>query len=419
MRFRWERRRSATGHAWPSWWTRRFALYALGNSVNNVGNAFYLIVLPLVVYQTTRSSFAMAGTVGVEALSALLLPLWGLLADRMPPRALMVAALLFQAGVSMVLPLGWHSAWLTLPALYAVSFLVGVGANALQTVQTRVVPLMFPDSARHASAGLTSAYTLTTIVGPLLAAAALAHNASGLLLWANSASFLGPILLLPWTRIPNGPPLARGGRVPVHRALAEGLTALKTHRTLRPLLGALVAVNMSYAVATVLTVYRAKSAFHWPDAAIGGLFLASGLGALVGTRLPLWVRARGSRWLGALVAFNLVGLVGLVAPWAAALPLGLGCVAAAYLALAVERNLRLQQDFPVSVLGRVNTSVRTLTGVGALVATVGVGAVSAHWGVIAAIGVLFLLGALPLAVLGPTQARRDRRDSHAGRAQRQ
>lgn len=402
-----------------SWWTRRFGLYALGNSINNVGNAFYLIVLPLVVYQTTRSSFAMAGTVGVEALSTLLLPLWGLLADRMRPRALMVRALVFQAAVSMVLPLGLHSAWLTLPALYAVSFLVGVGANALQTVQTRVVPLMFPDSARHASAGLTSAYTLTTIVGPVLAAAALAHDASGLLLWANSASFLGPILLIPWTHIPNGPLPVRAGRVPVHQALAEGFTVLKAHRTLRPLLGVLVAVDMSYAVATVLTVYRAKSAFHWPDAAVSALFLASGLGALLGTRLPLWVRARGSGWLPALLALNLVGLAGLVTPWAPALPLGLGCVAAAYLALAVERNLRLQQDFPVSVLGRVNTSVRTLTGLGALVATVGVGAVSAYWGVIAAVGVLFLIGALPLAALGPIQALRDRWDSHRGRAQRQ
>ncbi len=402
-----------------SWWTRRFGLYALGNSINNVGNAFYLIVLPLVVYQTTRSSFAMAGTVGVEALSTLLLPLWGLLADRMRPRALMVRALVFQAAVSMVLPLGLHSAWLTLPALYAVSFLVGVGANALQTVQTRVVPLMFPDSARHASAGLTSAYTLTTIVGPVLAAAALAHDASGLLLWANSASFLGPILLIPWTHIPNGPLPVRAGRVPFPRTLAEGFTVLKAHRTLRPLLGVLVAVDMSYAVAMVLTVYRAKSAFHWPDAAVSALFLASGLGALLGTRLPLWVRARGSGWLPALLALNLVGLAGLVTPWAPALPLGLGCVAAAYLALAVERNLRLQQDFPVSVLGRVNTSVRTLTGLGALVATVGVGAVSAYWGVIVAVGVLFLIGALPLAALGPIQALRDRRDSHRGRARRQ
>ena len=397
---------------------RRFVLYAVGNSVNNVGNAFYLIVLPLVVYQTTRSSFAMAGTVGVEALSTLLLPMWGLLADRMPPRTFMVAALLFQAGVSVVLPLGLHAAWLTLPVLYAVSFLVGVGANALQTVQTRVVPLMFPDGARGASAGLTSAYTLTTIIGPLLAAAALAHHASDLLLWLNAASFLGPILLIPWTRIPNDPSPGQGIRMPVHQALTEGLAALKAHRAVRPLLTALVAVDMSYAVATVLTVYRAKSTFHWPDAAVSALFLASGLGALVGTRLPLWVRVRGSRWLGALVVLNLVGLISLVAPWAPLLPVGLGCVAAAYLALAVERNLRLQQDFPVSLLGRVNTSVRTLTGLGALAATVGVGAVSAYWGVMAAVGVLFVIGALPIAVLGPIPGRRDRRDSHAGPVQR-
>ena len=73
--------------------TRRFLLYAAGNSLNNIGNGMWTIALPLLVYHLTRSSLSMEITVAVEALSMLLQPLVGTWVDHTSPRRLLVGSL--------------------------------------------------------------------------------------------------------------------------------------------------------------------------------------------------------------------------------------------------------------------------------------------------------------------------------------
>ncbi len=375
---------------------RRYRLYVLGNSLNNLGNAFYLVVLPLVVYRLTGSSLSMALTVAAEALSTLLLPLWGVWVDRTSPLATIAAALMFQACISAVLPLGLAGGWLTAPDVYVISFLVGVGANALGTAQARVVPMMFPASKARASAGLTTAYTATTVVGPLLAAAALAHHQELSLMWANSVSFLAPLALWPWTRIPAARPVA-AGRERLPASLSAGLALLRQQRaTAIPLVGALVALGLSYSVAAVFAAYRLLHDFHWPDAAVGLMFVALGLGGLVGTRLPLWQRRYPLHtWLAMDLALNAMGLAAMMAPWPGMIPVGLGLTGVGYLSLAVARNLWLQEAVPTTHLARANATIRTATGGAGLVGTVLLGVLSRGVGVEWSFGVLLLLGALP------------------------
>lgn len=373
---------------------RRFWIYALGNSVNNMGNAFYLVALPLLVYHLTGSSLSMAVTVATEALSTLLLPFWGVWVDRASPRQIIVGALLFQAGVSAVLPLSLMGHWITVMLLYAISFFVGTGANVLQTAQTRIVPLMFPRTRDAASATLTTAYTVTTVLGPFMAGLALAHHGEVLLLWVNSASFIAPILLLPWTRIPTSRH-AESRTGPIFKALRQGVGELVRQPPIRPIVATFVALRLTNAVAAVFAVYRLKHAFHAPDALAGLLFVALGVGGIVGTRVPLWLHGRPLRvTLLIAVLANMLGVTALMTPWVACIPVGLALTGAGFLAVAVTRNLWLQRVIPVTHLARANTTIRTLTGVTALGGTLVLGVVSASAGVDIALAVLLVASAL-------------------------
>ncbi len=126
-----------------TWITRRFLLYATGNAVNNIGNSMWTIALPLLVYHFTRSSLFMGVTVAIEALSMLLQPLVGTRVDHTSPRRLLVGSLFYQAAVSALVPFLYGVHALTVGVIYAVVFLLGLGMNALQTVQTVLIPLMF------------------------------------------------------------------------------------------------------------------------------------------------------------------------------------------------------------------------------------------------------------------------------------
>jgi MFS family permease len=347
------------------------------------------------VYRETGSSLSMALTVAAEALSTLLLPLWGVWVDRVSPRGLMSGALLFQAGVSGLLPLGITGHWITVGVLYGVSFLVGTGANVLQTVQTRVIPLMFPDDRDAASVGLTTAYTVTTVVGPLLAGLALAHHGEVDLLWLNTASFAAPILLMRWTRVPVESD-AETGRVPITRALREGVAALIRAPAVRPVLETFLALRLTDALAATLAVYRLKHSFHASDAVATLIFLAVGVGGVIGTRVPPRLRAKPrSVPLKLALTANLAGVLCLMSPWPSLVPWGLVLTGGAFLTVAVTRNLWLQAEIPVTHLARANTTVRTLSGTVALIGTVAIGSVSSRLGVETALAMLLVVSGLP------------------------
>lgn len=373
----------------------RYRLYVLGNSLNNIGNAFYVVVLPLLVYRLSGSSLSMAVTVAAEALSTLLLPLWGIVIDRASPRTAIVGTLLFQSAVSALLPLGTRGHWLTVPMIYGLSFLIGLGANGLQTAQTRAIPIMFPDTRDTASAGLTTAYTVTTVVGPLMAAAALAHHGEVLLLWINTVSFLAPLGLLPWTRIPRMRQASGSPRL--LRSLAEGFSVVRQQAAVRPLVWALAALGLTNAMAATLAVYRLKQDFHWPDALVSFVFVALGLGSVLGTRLPLRLRHVSlPAVLRIAIATSTVGVAAMMSPLAVLVPVGLGLTGVGFLALAVARNLWLQEVVPITHLGRANTAIRTLTGSARLAGALALGLVAAQAGVETALALLLVVGALPL-----------------------
>lgn len=151
-----------------SWVTSRFLVYAAGNFINATGNSMYDIAIPLLVYHLTYSSLAMTTTVAIEMCSMFFQPFIGTLVDRTSPRRLFIVAMLYQATLAGLIPLFYHLHVLTIGIIYGVTFFLGFGRNALLSIQTVVIPMMFGDVKDRASVTLTASYTITTVVGPLL-----------------------------------------------------------------------------------------------------------------------------------------------------------------------------------------------------------------------------------------------------------
>ncbi len=340
----------------------------------------------------------MGMTVAIEALSMLLQPLVGTWVDHANPRRLLVGSLIYQAAVSALVPLLSDVHALTVGVIYAVVFLLGMGMNALQTVQTVVVPLMFPTVKDQASAGLTTAYTVTTIVGPAMAGVVLGTSGYPALFWLNTLSFLAPVILLPWTRVPgHRPGASRGKESGWWTRTQEGWRALRQYAPTRHLLAVLLALRLSNAALLPLVEFVLKHRFGLSNGQVSGVFVADGLGSFLGTRVPIhWHPTSPKTLLIAMGGLNVAGLLCLWVPLWPALPVGLFLVAVGYLGAAVTRNLLLQNAFPVGMLGRVSTTFRTITGLAGIAAPLVAGALTAAWGPEWAVAVLVAAAAVSL-----------------------
>lgn len=370
----------------------------------------WTIALPLLVYHLTRSSLSMGITVAIEALSMLLQPLVGTWVDHANPRRLLIGSLTYQAVVSALVPLLYDVHALTVGVIYAVVFLLGLGMNALQTVQTVLIPLMFPTVKDRASAGLTTAYTLTTIVGPFMAAVVLGTSGYPVLFWLNALSFLAPIVLLPWTQVPSQPEATSPIDGPGWwERTQEGWRALHQYPMTRSLLAVLMALGLSNAAILPLVEFVLKQRFGFTSAMVSGIFVVDGLGSFLGTRVPVqWHPASPKTMLVAMGGLNIVGLLCLWVPLWPAIPVGLFLVAVGYLGAAVTRNILLQNAFPVGLLGRVSTTFRTMTGMAGIVAPLMAGAITTAWGPDWAVAVLVAAASISVGYLVAPRVRPNR-----------
>lgn len=385
------------------WMTSRFAIYATGNSINNVGNSMYAIALPLLVYHLTQSSLSMGLTVACEGCSMLFQPFIGTLADGLSPRFLLIVSLLYQAALGAALPILYWQHDLTTYIIYVIVFLLGLGMNALQSVQTVIIPMMFGESKDQASAGLTAAYTVTTIIGPLAGATALATSGYQALLWINCLSFLAPIALLPWTRVPTRSHALKGiarARSSWWNQTREGFHELTRHGFTKNLLLSLMSLRMANAAILPLAEFILRHTFGVGSAIVSGVFVVEGIGSFIGTQLPVRLkRLSTTSFLLYMVAFNVLGLLFMLFPAWPAVPAGLFLGAVGYLGASVARNLLLQNHVPIELLGRASSTFRTATGAVAIISPLVMGFITTIWGANTALIVLAAVATIPFASL--------------------
>jgi MFS family permease len=216
----------------------RFVIFAIGNSVNNVGEAVYATALPLLVYGLTGSLGAMSLVAAAVPLGALLAPSFGIIADRWDARVLVVSGLLVQAvaALAMNLFLVLRGGHVGSPALFVCALALAVGGTAYRIGWMTGIPRMFPDCPVRARGTLNSLFFTTVLIGPVIVAASLSRIGYTGLLWANMVTFFAPIAV---TAIGIYPPRSSPRKdTPRDRdaKLAEGWRAIVSDRRLLAML---------------------------------------------------------------------------------------------------------------------------------------------------------------------------------------
>jgi MFS family permease len=364
---------------------RNYRLYWYGQVVSLVGTWMQSVSQPWLVLLLGGSPIQLGLVLALQYLpSTFFAPFGGVLADRLDKRRTLMATqatAMLQAAVLAVLTATgvvqiWH--------VYVLATVLGVVSAVDMPVRQAFAAELVPrDDLVNAIALNSASFNLARVIGPAVAGITLALFGPAFNFGLNAVSYLAVLLGLQRMSAQGLYRLPTPARVPVRRALAEGLRyAWRTPEVVWPLvlLGGLSTFAMNF---QTLVPLFAHNALGLGADGYGALFAAMGAGSLIGSlslafmggRRPLMGLILGGA--ASFLAFELaLGLSrGAIAAYALILLVGLSSM------LFVNTvNMTIQHAVPHELRGRVMALYVTVfagsTPIGGLFA----GGVAQVWG---------------------------------------
>ena len=335
---------------------RDFRLLFTGQLVSTLGTQLTAVAVPYQVFRITHSSLDV-GLVSTAQLIPLVIfsMVGGVMADAHDRRRVLMVTELLLAVASTGLALNGglrHPALWPLFALTAVQGgLAGFDRPAFNAAIARLVP----------TSDLAAAYSLWQVqfqvgivVGPSVAGVILAGGGVSTVYWIDVASFVVSFVSVTAQR--PQPPLHVPDRLTGWRSIREGLSYIRGRQVIQGVY--LMDIDaMVFGMPRALFPALGLDFFHGGARAVGFLYAAPGVGALVGALTTGWVKSVRRQGRAVIVAVILWGaaiaVFGLVHILAVALVL-LGVAGWADVVSAVFRNTILQTVIPDHIRGRMS-----------------------------------------------------------------
>jgi MFS family permease len=381
----------------------------MSSAVTNLGDGITMVAGPLLVASITTNPAAVAGAVFAQQLPWLLFALVsGAWADRLDRRRLVVTVNLFRAAALAVLSAAAVASVATVPLIFAVLFVLGVGETLADTAASAFVPAIVPPAGRPRANTLMSAnftvlnqFAAKPVGAWLFVAAAAVPFAVNALTFALSAGMIAGLRSVP-------PPAADRPRTRLRDDIAEGVRWLLHHRLLRTLAATMAAGNVVFCAAFAIFVLYAAERLGVTGVGYGVLLTAFAVGGLLGSIVaPGLIRLAGPPLLlraGLLVEVALHATLALTrSPLAAALMIvvfGIHTTVWGTIATTIR-----QRDVPPAMYGRITSVYAVLELGGAALGSLLGGTLAATYGIVATYATAAaLMAAVTAAAWRPLQA---------------
>lgn len=272
------------------WRSRSFFLYWLGTAISTLGTSITAVILPILVYQLTKSALQTSLLTALDVLPYLALGLFaGALADRVNRKRLMVICNLINALLVGSIPLAFAFHVLTLLHVYTVSLLVAITVVWFDAADFGALPtIVGQDHIVSANSYVWSTSIIIGIIGPSMAGLLATLLGAPLAISMDALSYV--LCAIAFLFIARAFNIARSKDESNHsfiqrtlRDIQEGLQFLLHHSIVRTftLLGAGNAITGG-AVFGLLVVYGVRGlGLAQSGSQIGLLFTSGAIGSLL------------------------------------------------------------------------------------------------------------------------------------------
>lgn len=347
---------------------RSFTIFWGGQTLASLGNMFALIAMPLLVFQATGQVVQMGLVTATFTISQLVAGVFaGQLIDGLNRRALMIFCDASRALLFATIPLVWTLAG---PQVWLIYVVTALGAMLGMVFQvgfiTTVANLVEKEQIITANGYINASMAITAMIGPLLGGIAVEHFGPAIALSVQAAAFVVSALSLLFIRLRpihaiEGTPVEDKG---VGSVLA-GVRFLFAQPVLRAVTILLLAYGLATGAALDLFIFHIKIDLHQGGAAIGFVFAASSIGAIIGSLGAGFIRkwlGFGPSYLGATILSGIPFiLIGVLTNFYALVALAAVFQFASMVQGINSMSLR-QEITPEPLLGRVTSAFWTIAG---------------------------------------------------------
>lgn len=279
--------------------TRNYYLLLGGFFISTIGDWFYQLALPLLIYSLTHSAISIAVTYGLTyAPFILLLPFGGVIADRIDRRRFLIfgdlASALIVGLLTALVFIYAHTSWIVW-VIYPIAFLLAsVSPLYHPSFQSYLPKLVDDQHLPEANSWLQSAENLVVVLGPLAGGIVIAVLGTTSALLIDMFSFLGSALLIFMIRLHLEKEKERvaPSRSSVLEPLWEGFRYVGRMPILR--YGSLLFLGTNFATTLIQAnfIFFLASTLNFNAFQIGVTFAFTGVGALGGALLAPWLLRR-------------------------------------------------------------------------------------------------------------------------------
>ncbi|MEO6504233.1 MAG: MFS transporter [Jatrophihabitantaceae bacterium] len=259
----------------------------LAQTLSQLGTQVTVLAIPLVglLLEASASQIGLLYTAEFAPILVLGLPV-GALLDRLPLRPVMLVADAARALALAVIPIAHVMGMLTLPLLYVVACVIGLGTLFFDVAQLSYLPaLIRQDQLGEGNAKLEGSRSLAQLGGPTVGGLLIQVMTAPVALLLDGLSYLASFTLLLFVRADRETqtqPKLEGG---MRQEIAEGIRYVLRHPVLRPLAMCDASANLGFAAILALQVLYAARTLGLNPASIGLVLAAGNAGGLAGALL--------------------------------------------------------------------------------------------------------------------------------------
>ncbi|MFC4117869.1 MFS transporter [Nonomuraea zeae] len=403
---------SPTSEQTSLWRNGNFLRLWAGQSLSQFGSAITYFAIPVIAVTVLHASEEEMGLIGfLLRVPMVLFLLFGVLADRVRKRPILIWTDVARFVLLMLIPIAWFADMLTLAWIYGVIFAIGLLGTLFQTAYRSYFPFLVPpENFLEGNSKLQLTESTAQTFGPGLAAALLKVISAPALLVIDAVSYLASAIAVALIKRPEARPEpddTTAGQV--HKAIWQGMGWVLRHELIRPLAisSAVYSLFILGSMNSIYALYVIRD-LGVPAAWFGSILAGGGVGSIIGALLAVKVMRRFA--IGGVLLWSIV--YGNLALFLIPLATGPVWVSVTMLVAAqlisgvtsqiffVTNTTLVQTITPPRLQGRVVASIYSLGLIPAPLGALGAGLLAGALGTRTALWVVVAIGALvPMAAM--------------------
>lgn len=346
-------------------YNKNFWILFTGQSISNLGDQIYLITLPILVYELTKSSFIMGTVSAVNIIPELLFALFiGAVVDRYKKKKIMLYTAILEMIIMLSLSFLYSFNLLKMEIIYIFGFIFSTLILVFLTTYRSTIPLLVSkEQIITVNSIIQISLTIIKIIGPGLAGFLIFQFNIAIALLLNSISFLILSIFIYFTQIDEKHNFKSNKSIV--EDITEGINEIKRNKSISYITLLALFVNIGMSIGFSLLIFHLKENFNFSEKSIGLIYSVSGIFAFIFSFASTYISNLCKNNILLITLSTLFAGLGLIIiSWAYNLLLisiALGVITGGATLATIYINSELQLVTPPNLIGRVFATVQMIS----------------------------------------------------------